>query len=1106
MDGELQLALFGEPFVARGDAPVGGFAYKKSLALLAYLAVTGQAHARERLAGLLWGEATDANALASLRKALADLRDRVEPHLVITRHDVAFDRECPYWLDVEAFERRVDRAVGQVGGALTAEDAASLARAVELYRGDFLEGFYVHRAPAYEEWVLLQRERLRLSMLRALHALAAHYAARGAYGPAIGYVARVLALEPAQEEAHREMMSLLARSGQQGAALRQYEVCRQVLAEALDVVPDRETTALYERIRAGGAGSVAPSAAAHNLPASLTPLVGRGAELAEIAARLGDPGCRLLTLVGPGGAGKTHLAQVAAAAQRERFSHGVYWVPLASLDAPKEIASAIAQALGLPFHDEGTPQEQLHAFMRHKQVLLAMDGLEHLLAGVDLLVDLLQAAPGVKLLATSRVRLNAGCEQLLPVGGLSCPEAEQGEPPPECPADAAQQPAVQLFLAGAQRVQPGFTLAEGDLSHVVRICRQADGLPLAILLAAGWAGALTPAEIAAQLCEGGIGLDFLAAEWHDLPQRQRSMRAICERSWGLLSPREQDAFATLSVFRGGFDGAAARQVAGASPRELLALVEASFLQHTAQGRYEVHELLRQCGAEQLARSPAAEKAARDRHCATYAARLRDWGQTLKGANQQAALDEMTADLGNARAAWERAVEVRAVEQLDRAVEGLCSFYGWVGRYQDGARACRTALERLDADAGGDALRVRARIVAWHAVFGRTLGRFGSAAEQLRHSLALLEGPSVVAQDVRPERAFAMLQLGIVLRHREGREAEEWLRRSLALYRELGDRWSAARALEYLGYMAMTVGGYEDARRLYGESLALDRELGDRRGMSGALSGLSTVAQSSGELAEGVRLIQQSIAICEELGVRVGVAYGLYVLGTSLSYLGELEQARAALERSIPIYDELGLRGTTARLGLAYVKILMGQYPVAWAEIEALLPLDPGVDDWGTRGLASVHLGMLALVEGAYGEARRHCVDSAAAFRQFRRVDLLGVALARRHLVEALQIGLDKRSVISLIVSLIMAAPLLADEGAAERAVALHATVAHLTSLVRSPWVEDVAGRHIAAAAAALPPEVAAAARERGRAQDARVAAAALLAELKAHPILPADAA
>jgi tetratricopeptide (TPR) repeat protein len=248
---------------------------------------------------------------------------------------------------------------------------------------------------------------------------------------------------------------------------------------------------------------------------------------------------------------------------------------------------------------------------------------------------------------------------------------------------------------------------------------------------------------------------------------------------------------------------------------------------------------------------------------------------------------------------------------------------------------------------------------------------------------------------------------------------------------------------------------------------------------------------------------------------MGVAYGWYILGSCLSYLGELEEAHGAAERSLRLYEELGGDHKKARLNLAYVEILMGQYAAARAEIEALLPLDPSVDDWGTRGIASAHLGMLALAEGTYAEARRHYEDSVAAFRQIERVDLLGAALAclagaelgmgegvpaRRHLAQALQIGLEKGSVISLIVALGMAALLLADDGPVERAVELWATVAHLTSLVRSPWAEDVAGRHIAAAAAALPPEVAAAARERGRAQDVGVAAAELLAELRSGQI------
>ena len=185
MEGVFQLRLLGPVQVERDGEPVGGFESRKALALLGYLAVTGRTHSREALASLFWGETTDANARASLRKLLADLRHEVAPHLIVTRQEIAFDRESPYWLDVEAFERRVRCALERREGALTAEGAVALAEATELYRGDFLDGFHVRQAPAFEEWVLLKRERLRLSALRALHTLAAHHAAQGAYTQAI---------------------------------------------------------------------------------------------------------------------------------------------------------------------------------------------------------------------------------------------------------------------------------------------------------------------------------------------------------------------------------------------------------------------------------------------------------------------------------------------------------------------------------------------------------------------------------------------------------------------------------------------------------------------------------------------------------------------------------------------------------------------------------------------------------------------------------------------------------------------------------------------------------------------------------------------------------
>jgi DNA-binding SARP family transcriptional activator len=250
--GELRLALLGRPRVVRDDAPLTGWTLRKSLALLAYLAVTGLPHSRGALAGLLWRDCTEDNARSDLRRILAELRRQAPSHLTITRAEVAFDRASPYWLDVEAFEQGIVRALALRENPVTPAGAATLAGALDLYRGDFLAGLELHRAPAFEEWVLLEREHLRNLALQALHALVDHHAARMQPERTLAYLDRLLALEPGHEEAHRHKMLLLAQGGQRSAALRQYEACRQAV-QALDAEPDWETTALYERIRAGAA-------------------------------------------------------------------------------------------------------------------------------------------------------------------------------------------------------------------------------------------------------------------------------------------------------------------------------------------------------------------------------------------------------------------------------------------------------------------------------------------------------------------------------------------------------------------------------------------------------------------------------------------------------------------------------------------------------------------------------------------------------------------------------------------------------------------------------------------------------------------------------------
>ncbi|MFN2165601.1 MAG: BTAD domain-containing putative transcriptional regulator, partial [Anaerolineae bacterium] len=329
MTAKLELSLLGKVAVALDGREMGELVPAKSQALLAYLAVTGKAHSREKLAGFLWGDKPEASAKANLCKTLSVLGQMFGDALTVTRQTVAFNRDGDYWLDVEAFESALARQEP------APEKLGPLREAVALYRGEFLEGFSVRQASEFGEWVLQERERFRHAVIQTLRRLSEACGSRGEYAAAIEYTNRLLALEPWQEKAHRQLMTLLARSGRGSAALAQYETCRRILAEELGVEPMPETQALYQRLK------TRREASPHNLPPQTTPFVGRQAELAQVARHLGQAECRLVTLIGPGGIGKTRLALQAAGQALDDFADGVYFVPLAGISSSEFLAPTI---------------------------------------------------------------------------------------------------------------------------------------------------------------------------------------------------------------------------------------------------------------------------------------------------------------------------------------------------------------------------------------------------------------------------------------------------------------------------------------------------------------------------------------------------------------------------------------------------------------------------------------------------------------------------------------------------------------------------------------------------------------------------------------------
>ncbi len=482
-------------------------------------------------------------ARTSLRQALSNLQKLVGPHVSVTRQTAAFDPTSPYQLDVEVFLDLLHGSSGPL--AHSTGGPMRLREAVEQYKGDFLEGFYVRDAPDFDEWAVGQRERLRQLVLQALHELAVHHSARGEYSQAADCLAQLISLDPWREDAHRQLMLVLAYSGQRDAALAQYQTCRRVLDEELGEKPAAETTALYERIRAGVVEPPSlPRTRPNNLQSPPTPLLGREEELKRVGALLESSECRLLTLVGPGGVGKTRLGLQVATDLLESFDGGAFFVDLAPVVEPDLVLTTIASALGVR-ETPGQPLvESVRARLRQGRVLLLLDNFEQVLSAAPLVAELLGTCPDLSVLVTSRAVLRLRGEYEFPVSPLALPDLSR-LPDLETLVDS---PVVALFAQRARAVQTDFRVTEENASSVATICVRLDGLPLAIELAAARIKLLRPHELLIGL---NSRLRLLTGGARDLPARHRTLRAAISWSYDLLSDDERRLFHRASVFAGG---------------------------------------------------------------------------------------------------------------------------------------------------------------------------------------------------------------------------------------------------------------------------------------------------------------------------------------------------------------------------------------------------------------------------------------------------------------------------------------------------------------------------------------------------------------------------
>jgi predicted ATPase/DNA-binding CsgD family transcriptional regulator len=656
------------------------------------------------------------------------------------------------------------------------------------------------------------------------------------------------------------------------------------------------------------------------------PFLGRVPEIEEISALLDDPACRLVTLVGLGGIGKTRLAVEVAARKREVFPDGVFFVPLAPLNRVDDLLSAIADATPFRFHQEQrSPREQFLAYLREKQahrVLLVLDNFEHLLEGVELIADMLAVTTNLKILVTSREALNLQEEWVRPITGLAYPQHLNG--------DALDQySAVQLFVERARRIRGDFALAQASQS-VADICRLVEGMPLAIELAVGWLTTLQPADIAQELQHN---LDILATRSRNLPERHRTLRSVFNQSWQLMSEGEREVFQQLSVFRGGCTREAAQVVAGASLQTLARLIDQSLVRLNASGRYEVHELLRQYGAEQL--EAAGQTGATERaYIAYYLGMLHHLEPDIKAERQLAALDAIAADFENVRTAWQWAIQRQQFAALDQAVESLHWFADMRGRYHDVVHLLQRAVEQFPPSPVQTQVhilrRIQARLVRLLVLSNLRI------VDDLRSQIDTCVEEARAGQD-RAEIGFCLLVSGIVV----GWEAHGDLHKaraaalfeeSAAVFEALGDPFYQADALAWLSCTLPADGCHslEDTVELLSQSLDLRRAIGDRNGIAWITHNLSVVAFVELDYPASERYAREALALMREIGSTKGIVQVGFLLVSIVTFRGDLEEARRLTEYLRDLAEEtnnlVGKRLSAG--GLAFLVCVMDE---AYAE-------------------------------------------------------------------------------------------------------------------------------------------------------------------------------
>jgi len=956
---------------------------RKQLGLLAYLICEHQVcHSRDTLMLLLWPDSSKESAQNNLRFTLSQLRSLGEKSanqgsavgemLHSDRHTVQLDPAWVLQADVNHFQQLLERTRQHSHSSRSQCESCqdTLLQAVQLYEGEFLEGFGLEDCPAFEEWLFIQRERLHVLVLEAYSDLAIYAENKGDLLAARGFAQRQIELDPLREPAYRQQMRILTRLGERSAALAMFERCRTVLREELGLDPELETRSLFELLLEGDVtgdatlspplvkDALAPSTPLrHNLPQQLTPFIGREEEMAQLQQRLLDPTYRLLSIIGPGGMGKSRLAIQVAAANQHLFADGVCFVPLAGVQSVATIPGAIMDALGISFAAGAeSPTSQLLQLLSQQKMLLVIDNFEHLIEGVDLLLAILQAAPNVTLLVTTREQLNCQVEDRFTLDGLATPAQV-------ALADAGQYAAVRLFCERAYRLNKGFKLTAENCPAVVRICQLVEGMPLAIELAATWIEDFDCADLAAAIAQNQ---SILATTQRDIPARHRSMQAVFDYSWQLLTEREQRILSQLALCHGRFSLQIAGSFTGASLIDLAGLRYKSLLRVTDAGYYDFHPLIRGFAVAML--DSVTQALAEERIATLYLQHVAAQAVTLIGTTPQEALHKIERELDNIQQAWRWAATNVRGDLLLQSVDALSEYYAASGRNaeceanflpllqqllgqpavdENSSLLCLHLLDKFcralnlqtkltDAQRWAQKLIALAQRFANREFEARGIYQWGCALDSDGRKVAArqkLEEALFIARQVEQPRLLGSIlqELGITYLGDSNSYVATYLQEALAIERGLGNRAAEQRILLYLGINYTQMEEYEAGRTYQLAALNLLGVTGNRPLEMRIVGGLGYTLSMLGDYPAALEYLTSARRISQEIQWRLQESYTLHNLCCLQRKLGNfdlaVEYGRESLR--VALQQDSEDAANWARFHLGYALLARGDLAQAW---------------------------------------------------------------------------------------------------------------------------------------------------------------------------------